>query len=137
MEPSLHTETLVDYLWEKWGVTDHDQALKYVDQWNKTVKHGATEVEFDAVFSVNYGKMGAITDPDDQEVCLLFGYYPVTIPYHHYSGAGRGGYAWQCLLKKPLQDDLVTHHMLAERFALWQRQGRTDLIRMYNRMLEG
>ncbi len=29
MEPSLHSDTLTDYLWEKWGVTDHDEALKY------------------------------------------------------------------------------------------------------------
>ncbi len=137
MEPSLHSDTLVDYLWEKWGVTDHDEALKYVTQWNDTVEQGATEVEFEAIFGVGYGKMGVVTDPEDSNICLLFGLYDVSIPYHNKTGAGRGGYAWQRLLKRPLQDDLATHLMIAERFALWKKHGRTNLIKMYNRMLEG
>ncbi len=125
------------YLWEKWGVTDRDEALGLVRQWNKTVEQGAAEVEFETVFSVGYGKMGVVTDPEDTNTCLLFGLYPVTIPYHHNDGAGHGGYAWQRLERRPLQDDPVTHQMLAERFSLWIRQGRANLIKMWNRLLEG
>lgn len=32
MEPAIHSETLTMYLWEKWGVTDHDEALGLVSQ---------------------------------------------------------------------------------------------------------
>ncbi len=81
--------------------------------------------------------MGVVTDPEDPSVYLLFGLYDVSIPYHNKTGAGRGGYAWQRLLKKPLKDDLATHQMLAERFSLWIRQGRANLIKRWNRLLEG
>ncbi|MBA7518614.1 hypothetical protein ES705_10686 [subsurface metagenome] len=118
MEPALEIETLANTFREKHGVTDHDEAMDLLAQWNKTVEQGATEVEFETVFGVGYGKMGVVTDPEDESMCLLFGLYPVTIPYHHTGYAGCGGYAWQRLARRPLQDDPVTHQMLAERFSL-------------------
>ena len=73
-------------------MTDEQEGLQYLKQWNETVKKGAPEVEFETVFSVAYGKMGVVTDPADSNTCLLFGYYPVRIARHDV-GAGRGGYA--------------------------------------------
>ena len=137
MEPKHGIETLANTFREKHGVIDNDEAMNYLAMWNKTVKEGAPEVEFEAVFGVGYGKMGVLTDPKDANVCLLFGLYDVSIPYHTKTGAGSGGYAWQCLVKRPLRDDQETHQMLAERFALWNKQGRINLIRMWNRLLEG
>lgn len=116
---------------------DHDEAMDLLAKWNKTVEQGATEVEFETVFGVGYGKMGVVTDPGDESMCLLFGLHPVTIPYHHTVYAGSGGYAWQCLARRPLKDDPVTHQMLAEKFSLWKKQGRANLIKMLNRLLEG
>ncbi len=118
-------------------MTDSDEAHKYVCQWNDDVKRGLPYVEFEAVFGVGYGKMGVITDPDDETMCMLFGFYPVTLPNHQYAGPGRGGYAWQCLAKAPLKDDQLTHNWLTERFALRNKQGRLNMIKMYNLFLEG
>ena len=118
-------------------MTDRDEALRYVSQWNNAVKHGLPEVEFEAIFGVGYGRMGVITDPDNENMCMLFGIYPVTLPFHHYAGPGRGGYAWQRLAKEPLKDDLLTNNWLTERFALGSKQGRINLIKMYNQLLDG
>ncbi len=136
MEPSLHSDTLTEYLYEKWGVTDRGEALQYVSQWNDAVKHGLPEIEFEAVFSVGYGKMGVITDSDNKDMCMLFGFYNVYVPRHVYSGPGRGGYAWQRLVKEPLKNDEITYYMLSEKFALWSKQGRGNLIKFYNRLVE-
>jgi len=117
-------------------VTDEQEGLQYLKQWNETVKKGAAEVEFDTVFGVGYGKMGVVTAPADSKTSLLFGYYPVRIARHDV-GAGQGGYAWQRLARIPLKDDQETHQMLAERFALWSKQGRVNLIKCWNKYLKG
>lgn len=136
MQPEIIPETFTEYFEEKLAISDKDEALNLIAQWNKTVSQEPEGLELKIIFPVDYAMLGIADDPVNDERCLVLATYGVRAPGYIRLHAGRGGYAWQYLDKEQLTADEGTHHMVAERFALWDKEDQKEFIMRWNKSFQ-
>ena len=114
----LQLSTFVEYHKEKLAMTDTQEALHLIDQWNDGIHNDNLEpIRFSRIFKIGGINFGEIDIPKtNRSIVMRIG--GVRFPYQKTIHAGRGGNVWQYLqpVIKP------THQELKDKFNLNKTQ---------------
>ena len=128
--------TFTDYFREKLGITDLQESIKSVKNWNAIVaRKTLPQKTLFAHFNIGMKQFGLLKDdPNDGSITVLTNYF--NLPKHRLIIKARiGGYVWQYLPNSILSDSQSDRDVLAYRLGLYLKGNQTQFIKKWNKVV--